>query len=378
MRGGERVLESLCRMFPEADIYTHVIKPDGISRVISSHNIKTTFISRLPASKRLYQSYLPFMPIALEMLDLSGYDLIISSESGPAKGIIPPPGAVHLCYCHSPMRYIWDHYHIYRAQAGRLKRWVIDPLFHYLRLWDYSSSVRTDKYIANSRFVAKRIKKYYNRDAMVLFPPVAVDEFAPVSASERGDYYLWAGQLVRYKRPDIAIEAFNRTGKKLVVIGEGEEKSSLEKVASDNIVFLGSTSFDELKHYFARCQALVFPGEEDFGIVPVEVQASGRPVIAYGKGGVLDTVIDGKTGLLYSECSVEGLCAAIEQFEASNLSDTCSDDCVANAGSFAEPRFHAGIRAALEECGIDMSLYDDPTRHGAPLCEASADFARSA
>lgn len=354
MRGGERVLESLCRMFPDADIFTHVVDRDKISPLLARHTIKTTFIARLPAARRLYQSYLPLMPMALEQLDLSGYDLIISSESGPAKGIIPAPETVHLCYCHSPMRYIWDHYPIYRAQSGLLKRLVMAPLFHYLRIWDESSSVRTDKYLANSNFVKKRIRKYYNRDAEVVWPPVAVEQFKPVPLDDVSDFYLWAGQLVRYKRPDVMIEAFNRNKRKLVVIGEGEERQALERIAGENITFLGSTSFSDLKHHLSRCKALIFPGEEDFGIVPVETQASGRPVIGYGRGGILDTVIDGKTGILYEECSVDGLLQAIDRFEQSDLSTSCISDCVENASRFNEENFQAGVQRALADAGVDL------------------------
>lgn len=352
MRGGERVLESLCRMFPEADIYTHVLDRNAISKVIARHNIRTTFISSLPAPRNMYQKYLPLMPLALESLDMSQYDLIISNEAGPAKGIIPGPDCVHICYCCSPMRYIWDQYHVYRHNAGFFTRFVMPPLAHYLRMWDVSSSSRVDKFLADSHHVANRITKFYRRDAEVVYPPVAVAEFEPASIEELGDYYLWAGQLVRYKRPDIAIEAFRRTGKKLVVIGEGEERKSLEKLSGDNIKFLGSTPFSELKRHFARCRALIFPGEEDFGIVPVEVQAAGRPVIAYGKGGALDTVVDGKTGILFPDSTVEGLIAAIDRFEASGLSETCSADCVENASSFSEENFQAGVRNALAEHGI--------------------------
>lgn len=352
MRGGERVLESLCRMFPDADVYTHLVDRNAISKDIARHNIQTTFISKLPAPRRMYQKYLPFMPLALESLDMSGYDLIISSEAGPTKGIIPAANSVHLCYCHSPMRYLWDQYHIYRQGAGRFTRFLMPFLTHYLRLWDVSTSNRVDKFVANSQHVANRIEKFYRRDSKIVYPPVAVNAFTPSPCEERGDYYLWAGQLVRYKRPDIAIEAFRRTGKKLVVIGEGEEKAALEKIAGDNITFLGATPFSALKQHFARCKALVFPGEEDFGIVPVEVQAAGRPVIAYGKGGVLDTVIDGKTGILFPESTVDGLVEAIERFEASGLSETCTEDCLANAASFSEANFQAGIVQALAECGI--------------------------
>lgn len=357
MRGGERVLESLCRMFPEADIYTHVVDRGAISKLLAQHEIRTTFISKLPFAKRLYPKYLPLMPQALEALDLTDYDLIISNEAGPAKGIIAGPDTPHICYCCSPMRYIWDQYHIYRKNAGFFTRFVMPPLAHYLRMWDVSSAARVDMFLADSNHVANRITKFYRRPATVVYPPVAIDEFVSAPPEEVGDYYLWAGQLVRYKRPDIAIEAFKRNGKKLVVIGEGEEKAKLERECGENITFLGSTPFSELKHHFARCKALIFPGEEDFGIVPVEVQAAGRPVIAYGKGGALDTVVDGKTGILFKPSTTEGLMAAIDRFEASGIADNCSADCVANAQGFTEANFQTGVRTALAEVGFDYDAF---------------------
>lgn len=360
MRGGERVLESLCRMFPDADVYTHVVDPARLSDEIVRHRIRTTFISRLPAARRLYQKYLPLMPLALETLDLTGYDLIISSEAGPAKGIIAAPDAVHLCYCHSPMRYLWDQYHVYQENAGLLTRLLMPPLLHRMRIWDVTTAARVDSFLANSRFVAQRIEKYYRRGSRVLHPPVAVDSFAPVPREEIGDYYLWAGQLVRYKRPDVAVEAFRRMGKKLVVIGEGAERRALERVAGDTVTFLGSAPFDVLRHHLARCKALVFPGAEDFGIVPVEAQASGRPVIAYGRGGVLETVVDGKTGILFGECSVEGLVEAVERFEQSGLGERCSADCVANASRFREDNFRAGFAEVLAEHGIEAPWRSGP------------------
>jgi glycosyltransferase involved in cell wall biosynthesis len=343
MRGGERVLEELCKMFPEADIFTHVVDPDRISDRLKRHRIQTTFISRLPFARRHYNRYLPLMPLALESLDLSGYDLIISSESGPAKGIIPPPGAVHICYCHSPMRYIWDQYHLYRAGAGRLTRWLMPFVAHRLRQWDLTSAARVDHFIANSTFVASRIKKYYRREATVIHPPVAVEEFTPVAADLIEDYYLLCGELVAYKRPDLAIEAFNASGRPLLVIGDGEERKSLEKIAQPNIHFLGRTTFAELKHHLARCRALIFPGEEDFGMVPLEAQASGRPVIALGRGGVLDSVINGETGVFFDHPVAEALNGAVERFEDSHLSQNCAEACLRNAEKFGKTEFVTGV-----------------------------------
>lgn len=347
MRGGERVTESLCRMFPDADVFTNFAIRENLSPDITRHKITETFIARLPFVKKLYSRYLPLMPLALEQLDLTGYDLIISNEAGPAKGIVPGPSAIHLNYCCSPMRYVWDQYHVYRNRSGFFTRMLMPVLCHYLRMWDVTASMRVDHFLADSHHVANRIYRYYHRRADVVYPPAAIDEFLPAPAAEHGDYYLWCGEMVRYKRPDLAIEAFNASGRKLVVIGDGEERKRLEKIAKPNITFLGKAKFDVLKHHAARCRALIFPGEEDFGIVPIEVQSAGRPVIAYAKGGALETVIDGKTGVFFDDASAVGLNAAIDKFEASGLGDVCGADCRTNAETFSEANFHAGIAAAL-------------------------------
>ena len=340
MRGGEKVLEALCRMFPQADILTHVVDRDSLSPLLKQHRILTTSISRLPWSKRLYQSYLPFMPQALEACDLTGYDLVISSESGPAKGVIVPPDTPHLCYCHSPMRYIWDQYHTYKASAGPLAGLAMPYIAHRLRQWDVTSAARVDHFVANSEHVANRIRKYWRRDATVVHPPVEVSEFTPVEPEDRGDYYLWLGELAPYKRPDIAVDAFTQSGRPLKLIG-GPDKavSRLQDTAGSNVEFLGKTDFDTLKHHLARCKALIFPGEEDFGIVPVEALASGRPVIGFNRGGIRDTVIDGQTGILYDEATVDGLNQAISRFENSGLDSCDSATFTEAAAKFSQARF---------------------------------------
>lgn len=352
MRGGEKVIEALCRMFPNADIFTHVADPSNLSETLRKHEIIETRIARLPMAKKLYTKYLPFMPRALEEIDLSSYDLVISSESGPAKGVIVPPDVPHLCYCHSPMRYIWDHYHIYRNDAGMLTKMVMPILAHSLRQWDVTSAARVDGFVANSSFVARRINKYWRREACVVAPPVAVEDFAPAAPEDLGDFFLWAGELAPYKRPDLAVEAFRRLDLPLVLIGGPDEAvQKLSAQAGPKTKFLGKVPFPVLKDHMARCRALIFPGEEDFGIVPVEVMASGRPVIAYGRGGALDSVVDGETGMFFHEQTTEALEQAVREFLVSDLSDNGPAACVMRANMFTEAKFAEGIQKALSEIG---------------------------
>lgn len=343
-RGGERVLRSIADIFPDADIFTHVARPDLVERELPGRNVRTTFISRMPLARRLYQRYLPLMPLALECLDLQGYDLVISSESGPAKGVIVAPHAVHVCYCHSPMRYVWDHYFEYQRHAGALTRATMGPLLHYVRLWDQLSAQRVDYFVANSRFVAHRIAKYYRRQSEVIHPPVAVDAF---DASRPGeDFYLSVGQLVRYKRPDLLVDAFNRLGLPLRVIGEGQMMAALRRIARPNVQLLGSQPFSVVRDSYARCRALVFPGTEDFGIVPVEAMASGKPVIAFGRGGVLDTVVDGVTGSFFHEQSVDALIDAVREFEKKRNSFD-SRAIRTHAMGFSEQQFKSRFEAYI-------------------------------
>lgn len=315
MSGGEKVLEALSKIYPDADIFTHVYDPKKISKIIKKHSIKTTFIQKLPFSKKLYKFYLPFMPIALEQLDLSDYDLVISCESGPTKGIVPDPDALHICYCHSPMRYVWDRSHDYLKSKSFLTSLLMKKIIHYLKIWDHSSSSRVDLFISNSKFVSNRIMKYYRRDSIILPPPVDTRLFN--QANKTGDYYLWLGRFVPYKRPDIAVNAFNKSGKKLIMAGGiGEETKFIKKQAKDNIIILGFQSSQSIQKLLSECKALIFPGIEDAGIVPIEAMASGRPVIAFNKGGVQSTIIDGKTGVLFNEQTPESLLGAIDYFES--------------------------------------------------------------
>jgi glycosyltransferase involved in cell wall biosynthesis len=315
MRGGEKVIEALLEMFPDADIYTHVYKPKAISAIINSHRVFTSRINRLPFAKIFYQLYMPLMPNALMDFNLQEYDLIISSESGPAKGVVANPNAYHVCYCHSPMRYLWDMYHEYFRKSRPIVRFFMKCLIPGLRLWDVLSSNLVDFFIANSAYVAKRIRRYYNREAAVVFPPVAIENFLSVERNPK-DYYLFFGQLTGYKRADLAIEACIASGRKLVVAGSGARKSKVRKYEKNGLItFKGRVSDEEVRELYGGAKALIFPGIEDFGIIPVEAQAAGCPVIAYQDGGAVETVNENVTGLFFDEQTPESLIDAMNRFE---------------------------------------------------------------
>ncbi|MFC2950301.1 glycosyltransferase [Marinicaulis aureus] len=352
MRGGERVLERLLHLYPQADIITHVYDREAVSEIIRDRKVITTFINKLPGAQKHYQKYLPLMPAALEEVNLRGYDLVISSESGPAKGVITAPDALHICYCHSPMRYLWDHYHDYRSQAGVMSRTVMPPLFHYLRMWDISTAARIDSVVANSNFIRKRIKKSWGRDASVVYPPVATDLFQP--SNDVSDKYLWVGQMTPYKRADIVVDAFNELKAPLLMIGKGELSKSIARRAKSNITILPHVSFEELRQAYANCRALIFPAEEDFGIIPVEANAAGRPVIAYGKGGAAETIIDRKTGIFFKEQTALSLTQTITEFE-SWLPHFDPGDAIENASRFSTPAFDENMRAAISAAERDCA-----------------------
>ena len=312
MRGGERVLETLCELYPSADLYTLVYKKGSISPIIENRKIFVSFIQKLPFAQRGYRYYLPLMPKAIEDFDFKDYDLIISSSHCVAKGIIPR-NALHICYCHTPMRYIWEMYGEYKQRLSIFAKVGLSIYRSYLKRWDISSAQRVDYFIANSKNVANRIKKCYNRKATVIYPPLNTERFILNNESE--DFYLIVSAFVPYKRIDLAIEAFNILGYSLKIIGTGQEETRLKKIARANVEFLGWQSDELVKDYYARCKAVIFPGEEDFGLVPLEAIASGKPVIAYAKGGALETIREGETGLFFYPQITSALIEAVQQFE---------------------------------------------------------------
>jgi len=324
MRGGEKVLEVFCELYPDADLFTLLHLPGSCSPTIERMHLRTSFIQHLPDLARRYRHYLPLFPHAIESFDFSGYDLVLSSSHCVAKGVITPPGCTHVSYVHTPMRYVWDQFGDYfgPGRAGRLTRLAANVAAPFLRSWDESSALRVDRYLANSTHVQERIRKRYRREATVIFPPVDTARFHPIAPAQGGDFYLMVGALAPYKRVDLAVEAFNRLARPLHVVGTGPERARLRALAGPHVKLLGALPDAEIAHLYARCKALVFPGEEDAGITPLEAMASGRPVLAYGKGGVRDAVVPLEpgathpTGIFFGRQSVEDLIDAVRRFEA--------------------------------------------------------------
>lgn len=318
MRGGEKVLEVFCELFPNATLFTLLHNKGSTSPTIERMKIKTSFVQLLPFTQRHYRNYLPLFPTAIESFDLSGYDLILSSSHCVAKGVIPPVRALHICYCHTPMRYVWDLYDEYfgPGRAGWLTRAAMSLVATRLRRWDVESSARVHHYLANSHNVAERIQRIYGRESEVLYAPVETKRFT-VSKKNEG-YYLIVSALVPYKRVDLAIQAFNQTGDRLVIVGTGPEMKNLKAIAQPNIEFLGWQSDEMLAKLYAGCLALIFPGVEDFGIVPLEAMACGKPVVAYAEGGALETVVETEknpTGVFFHEQSAEALMDAVGKLD---------------------------------------------------------------
>ena len=355
--GADRVVDCMHHVFPDAPIYTLVYDKDHMPAWFRDYEIHTTYIQKIPFATKIYRSLLPLMPKAFEALDLSEYDMVISSSSSCSKGVITRPDAVHICYCHTPIRYVWDFYYTYRSNANALVRAVMPGQMHKLRQWDKCAADRVDYFVANSHYIAKRIKKYYRRDSDVIYPCVHINEdpFVP-----REDFYLVVGRFTWYKRIDLAVAACTKLNRPLVVIGSGGEGEHLKAIAGPTVRFLGGgLSDEEVRGYYLRAKAFLFPGEEDFGITPVEAQSAGTPVLAYGKGGVCETVLDGKTGLFFDEQTVDSLADCIQRFEAQGVS--CSaQEIRAHSRRFSEQRFEAELRAYCDRRHADwqQELYD--------------------
>lgn len=351
MGGAERVLEEIARLYPEAPIYTGVVDRSRLSPYLQQRRIIPTFVQQLPRAARWYNRYLPLLMYGMEQFDLSAYDLVISSSSSVAKGVLTRAETRHVSYVHTPMRYAWDLYHDYRnREAQGITRQIMGPIFHYMRLWDRLSADRVDVMLANSTAVARRVAKHYRRRAAVIFPPVATERFTV--ATGPGAYYLAMSRLVAYKRIDLAIEAANRLKIPLVVVGDGPERRRLQALAGDRVTFRGWVSDGAAAQLMQGARALIFPGEEDFGILPVEVQACGRPVVAFARGGVMDTVIHQETGWLFPEQTVDAVAEAIleadkEHWDAGAIR--------ANAERFApevfRERFQARVLAPNDDLG---------------------------
>ncbi len=316
MRGGEKVLEQLCELFPTADLYTLVHIKGSVSPIIENRRIHTSFIQHLPDIERSYRYYLPLMPTAIRKFYLSKYDVVLSSSHCVAKGIRIKKGTLHICYCHTPMRYIWDMYEGYFGNSKFHIKLLMRVLRGHLQKWDVNSSQNVHFFIANSENVKKRIQKYYKRKSDVIYPPVDTDFFTlPNSDNKKNTYYLIVSAFAPYKKIDLAIKAFKISGGLLKIVSSGQEEKRLRAIATDNIEFSGWLSQEDLRKYYQNSKAVIFPGEEDFGITPLEAMSSGKPVIAYGKGGILETVIDGKTGILFHEQNVDSVIGGIKKFE---------------------------------------------------------------
>jgi glycosyltransferase involved in cell wall biosynthesis len=349
MRGGEKCLEAACEIFPDAKIFTLFHQPGAVSRTIEAHPIETSLLQRLPAARRYYRYLLPFFPMAIERFDLTEYDLVLSMSHAAAKGAIPGPSTEHACYCFSPMRYAWDLYRDYFGRKGGVSEVAISAVASYLRMWDVAATARIDRIAAISLHVQSRITRYYRRESTVVYPPVEDAYFDAPLASGRGEYFLVVSSLVPYKRIELAIEAFGKTGEPLWIVGDGPEERRLRRLAPSSVRFLGWQPAEKMPELYRGARALVFPGIEDFGIAPIECQASGRPVVGLRAGGLRETVtsVDGAahpTGVLFQGQSAEGLLQGLETFRA-HEGDFEPAELRRQAARFGRGRFQQELRA---------------------------------
>lgn len=332
--GAESIIRILHDMFPDAPIYTTVYDRDNMPDDFRLMDIRPSFLQKMPFAKKKYTSYLMLMPRAFEQFNLEEYDLVISSNTSCSKGVITGANTLHICYCNTPMRYGWDFYHEYRSGKGALARVLISGMMKKIRMWDRLSADRVDTFIANSYNVSRRIKKHYKRESTVIYPPVRTSMFK--KSVQQEDYYLVVSRLVPYKRVDLVVEAFTKMGLPLVVIGGGSQYKDIAAKAGPNVKMLGRVDDDVVLHHMERCRAFLFPGEEDFGITPIEAEACGKPVIAYGKGGALETIVEDKTGVFFYEQTLEAVIGAVRRFEGMTFD---ADEIRAQAEKFSEERF---------------------------------------
>jgi glycosyltransferase involved in cell wall biosynthesis len=343
--GAERVLRVFHEIFPEAPIYTLVFDKKKMGKEFSGENIKTSFIQKIPGGVGKFKWFLPLMPLATEKYELDNYDVVLSNSSALSKGVITRPETLHICYCHTPTRYLWTDTHLYIKELahGKLVKKVISLMLPRLRIWDRMAAERVDKFIANSKTVQKRISKYYGRESHLIYPPVDVSKFSVAPVQE--NYYLAGGRLVPYKRFDLVVQAFNKLGIPLKIFGEGPELQKLREMAKPNIEFLGKVSDEEKKELYRKCLAFIHPQEEDFGLMVIETMASGRPVIAYAKGGALETVLEGKTGKFFHDQSWESLAHTVIRFKPEEYK---AEEIRAHAEQFDAGEFKNKIKNYIE------------------------------
>ena len=348
MRGGEKVLDVLCDLFPDADLFTLFHLRGTVSKAIERRRIITSFVQHLPLADRHYRKYLPLFPAAIERFRFEAYDLVISSSHCVAKSVITPPRVRHLCYCHSPMRYAWDQFDAYfgPARVGPFaSRWIYRPILSRLSRWDARTAQRPNRFLSNSQYVAGRIGRYYNRESTIVYPPVDTVFYHPATAP-RASHFLVVSALVPYKRIELALAASRRVGARLRIVGDGPDRRHLEEIADGGVRFLGRLTDSQIRDEYRAATAVLLPGEEDFGIVPVEAQACGTPVVALGRGGALETVDDGETGVLFAEPTVDALAAALERVAAMRFD---RDHVRRQAERFSRDRHVAAMRLAIDE-----------------------------
>lgn len=352
MGGGDKVAEIFLDIMPDSPIYTSCYLEKSLTPKLKSADIRASYLQKyINQKKDNHQKFLPFMPSAFESFDMSEYDIVLSSSSCCAKGIITRPETIHICYCHTPMRYAWEYFYEYTEAMKPLKRKMINYMMNYMRIWDAVSANRVDYFIANSHNVAGRIRKHYRRDAAVVHPPIDTDYFVP--GEKEGDFYLCVSRLVKYKKIDLAVEACNRLHVPLIVIGQGAEYERLRSMAGSTVQILGRQPDEVIREYYQRCKAFLFPGEEDFGMSPLEVQSCGRPVIAYAGGGALETVVDGRTGVLFKEQTAESLMNAIEKMNQIKFEKAALR---AHAKKFGKQRFLEEMQKQICEYGSNSGI----------------------